>query len=303
MLKHRRIRVLCFLASVMLHAGVVGLLALLGARGDEAADVASVELDLLDEDRVKLGIERSRAVTMTWIGFETPTEHEAPLSAIDQAQLERASASGATEAPDTPAPGQDGAPAEASAPRPVGDWSNLAPQIDIALDATRLRDLLQQMFEQAALAAEANASTVADAGGEQTTQGESGPQTDTSNKNSDREADAASRRRPVNVTPGQPVAAEGLEIKTSRPRFTQLMRATLRPRNPKIDITFGPDGKAKFVRFVTEDGRVQTSGSSDVDDVLINAMYRWTASGVAIDELDPADPDAGVTITLRIILR
>ena len=57
------------------------------------------------------------------------------------------------------------------------------------------------------------------------------------------------------------------------------------------------------MQFVVEDKRVQSTGSRDVDEVLVNAMYAWTATGEAIDELDPADPEAGVTITLKILMR
>lgn len=291
------------LASLLLHAAVVGLLAWMGG-AEGATGVTNADLAIEDEDRLDLGIQQSNAVTMTWIGFETPTKHEAPQSEIDQAQLNRAMASGATVAPENPpAPGEQGTPQDNAAARPVGDWSDLAPQVSMALNTSQVRELLQEMLEQAMLAASANSSAVAEAGGDQQAEGESGPQEESAEENADRESDAASRRRPVNVEPGKPVAAQGLEIKTARPNWTGFMRATLRPRNPKLDITFGPDGKAKLVRFVVEDGKRQSTGSSDADDVLVNAMYRWTATGVAIDELDASDPEAGVTITMRILLR
>lgn len=290
------------LASVLLHAAAVAVLAW---RSEHAGvgDLMPAPLEIVDEDRVELGIRQSNAVTMTWIGFESPTEHEAPLSVIDQAQLSKAMASGSSPAPEPPAPGESAGAEQAAAARPIGDWSELAPTISMPLDARRVRDVIQQMLEQAAIAAEARQTTVADAGGEAQVDGEAGPQTESAEENSDREADAVSRRRPVNVSPGKPVAAQGLEIKTTRPKWTGFMRATLRPRSPKVDVTFGPDGSVTLVRFVVENGRRQSSGFKDVDDVLLNSIYAWTATGVAIDELDPADPEAGVTITLRILLK
>jgi len=153
------------------------------------------------------------------------------------------------------------------------------------------------------LAAERTPAETADAGGETSAPGPGGPEQESAEQNSDREADPVARRRPLDVKPGQPLAAEGLEVKTTRPNWTLLMRASLRPRNPLVDITFGPDGTVRLVEFVRADGRVHSTGARDVDEVLKNAMYAWTAKGAAIDALDPADPEAGVTFRLRVILR
>lgn len=55
--------------------------------------------------RVRPGIERSKEVTINWLGFERPTPHEAALSTVEQAALN----------PETP-----GVPVEAEAvPRPT----------------------------------------------------------------------------------------------------------------------------------------------------------------------------------------
>ena len=36
---------------------------------------------------------------------------------------------------------------------------------------------------------------------------------------------------------------------------------------------------------------------------MLNAVYRWTARGEALSKLPAGNPDAGVTITVTILLR
>ncbi|MDX2118899.1 MAG: hypothetical protein SFY96_12020 [Planctomycetota bacterium] len=116
---------------------------------------------------------------------------------------------------------------------------------------------------------------------------------------SDRESDAASKKGPLEVRPGKPAAGQGLEIQTVRPQWSITTRLTAVPRNPMVRIVFGPDGKVKTAGFLTG----QDTGSPDIDGPLLDAIYRWTAKGKAIDELPKNNPKAGVPLVMRIVLR
>ncbi len=114
------------------------------------------------------------------------------------------------------------------------------------------------------------------------------------------EAEAFSTQQAVVVRPGEPLAAKGLQINTVRPRWsttTQLLAA--RPKDPKIGIIFGRDGRVKRAQFL--DG--QTTGYPAMDDPLLDAVYRWTATGAELRKLSADDPDAGVSFVVTIILR
>lgn len=114
----------------------------------------------------------------------------------------------------------------------------------------------------------------------------------------DREADASATLDSIDVIPGRPAAAKGLRIQTSRPQWSMTTKLTARPGNPSIRITFGPTGRVSSAEFV----RGKSTGYPDVDQPLLNAIYRWTARGEAIDKLNPTDPRSGVSITVNILL-
>ena len=58
------------------------------------------------EDESRLGIERSRRVTVNWLGFADPTPHRARESELEQAALSMALV-GSPEAPSDPSPSQE----------------------------------------------------------------------------------------------------------------------------------------------------------------------------------------------------
>lgn len=117
---------------------------------------------------------------------------------------------------------------------------------------------------------------------------------------SEKEADAASTTTPIEIRPGQPAAAQGLDITTRRPNFTRLTRVTAYPDNPLLEVTFNHLGVVTKVRLV------ESSGNADVDGPVVNAIYQWTARGKQLAELSPRapeDPGQTLTIKVRIILR
>lgn len=115
---------------------------------------------------------------------------------------------------------------------------------------------------------------------------------------SERESNAVSREMAIEVRPGRPAAAEGLEIITRRPEFSRVTRLMAAPaRNPRLRVTFDREGLVRNVEFI------EATGIRDVDDPVQHAVYRWTARGRALAELPATDPLAGVTITVTILLR
>ncbi len=115
---------------------------------------------------------------------------------------------------------------------------------------------------------------------------------------SEKEADASSTTPTLVIRPGQPAAAEGLDIVTRRPNFTRLTRVVAYPeKNPLFKVTFNHKGVVTRVRLV------ESSGIRDVDEPVINAIYQWTAKGKALAELASEDPAGGLTISVRILLR
>lgn len=114
---------------------------------------------------------------------------------------------------------------------------------------------------------------------------------------SDKEADATSLTEAVDVRPGRPAAAQGLDITTRRPVFTTLTTLTTWPENPVVRLTFNRHGRVSRVEWV------RRSGYPSVDEPVLNALYAWTARGRAIQDLPADDPEAGVSIVVRVILR
>ncbi len=121
---------------------------------------------------------------------------------------------------------------------------------------------------------------------------------------SDREADALRRTALEYEVDGlnRPISGKGLEIKTVRPEWPVLVRQSYNPRNPVVVIRFGPDGKVKKAEFLRERDGSKGSGYEPVDGPIVDAVYRWTARGTPIDNLDKTDPDAEVVVSIRIIL-
>jgi hypothetical protein len=120
----------------------------------------------------------------------------------------------------------------------------------------------------------------------------------------ERAADAAMRRRAAELDIdrlGRPLQASGgLEITTVRPVWSLQVRNAYSPRrNPYMEIRFGADGRVTLARFVPlEDGTVG-SGYGEVDQPLLNAVYRWRGKGEAIERLAGAEE---LTIVMRFLI-
>lgn len=117
---------LSLLVSVLLHVLAAVLLAVApaAARHDASyrTETPSDEATPEEPEPIRLGTDRDAPPTVTWIGFETPTEHIAEQSSVEQPELTMDPATGATAAapitpPAPPAPSSSDAspPADARA--------------------------------------------------------------------------------------------------------------------------------------------------------------------------------------------
>lgn len=118
---------------------------------------------------------------------------------------------------------------------------------------------------------------------------------------SDKESEGFSRTKPLVIQPGRPAAPKGLDVQTLRPRWAHYTVLTASPRAPLVEVHFQRDGSVHRARVL------ETSGYPDVDQPVLDAVYRWRASGEALrklppDPLPPAEP-ATVRLFFRILLR
>ncbi len=115
------------------------------------------------------------------------------------------------------------------------------------------------------------------------------------------EADTSptSRIPAIDVKLGRPAAGQGLEVITVRPRFSVTTTLTTEPQRSSIDVVFGRDGTVLKAAFL--EGK--TTGYSEVDGPLLDAVYRWRAKGKALLDLPPGrDPSKGLLVTFHIEL-
>lgn len=257
----------------------------------------------------RLGIERSRAVTVTWVGFETPTEHEAKQSEVEQAALtpapglaELAAADPAPPAPEPgppsePARSADSTPAALPPSRPSIPMDALAP-VAIAPPTQMQTDTLEA--EPASLSAAEPRVQQAEPDAPATPATPSRVRSGRPGIEDQRESDAAARQKPLRYTPGKPIAAEGIEITTVRPDFGTAVRMLANPQDPLVIIEFRSDGHVQRARFARSGTRVLGTGNPYVDGAILDAIYRWTARGAAIDALPEGQT---LTYTVQLLLR
>lgn len=332
--------------SAGLHAAAVGVLGIPGASEflARASAWGAPELPPADEPpphdpgvtlwtieepepEVELGSGESQADAPAWVGFEDPTEHEAPKGQTEQPALTLTPPGGGG---NPAALGEQGESAPAAlAHEAIGDGAETNPTSRPSVSALPPDDALPPMldmldaFDEAAYlvrpeverpdvprvdeailpsaagepadAARARAETAPEPA-----PGEDGPAGNGVGIQSDAESDATSLKEPVVVRLGRPLVRAGdLEIRPRKPRWSLVTQMTALPKSPLMRITFGRDGRVSQAEFVPG----QTSGYTDVDGPLLSAVYEWRASGPSLERLPKDDPEAGVTVTVRIVLR
>jgi len=261
----------------------------LSARDQAQADLAKT-LELSEDVSVHLGIAESDAVTISWLGFEVPTEHRAPEATTDQAALTRDP--GPAEAPPevTEAPSQ--APADAPEARPQSPAEAITDRGDEQAFDSLLAEIGPLIEQLTGAAAAISNPPPPSPGSEQAGSGEPG-------EASDRDSDPTAIAGTIDVVPGHPAARKGLEIKTVRPKWLTLTRMTTSPTNPTIIIHFKRNGTVADAQFEAGKG----TGSPSVDGPLLDAVYAWRAKGEALDKLSASDPRASLEVRIRVIMR
>ena len=294
---------LAAVASLGVHAALGGAFGFIqvGGPGSVAAALElpqpAVEVVVPEEvpEPVRLGMEESDATdTENWLGAESEREHAAPMSEVEQAALSPAP---------SPIPGE--APLEANT-APVPEQEAGKPEMEAALrlveDARRVLESLADVAGEAAKAAmqppaPADSPPAPPAPTERAREPGGAP-----GLPSDKESVATALRDAPAIIPGRVVSARGLEITTRRPRFSAATRMIAMPRNPVVRITFGRDGHVRKAEFVRHENMTFSTGHPDVDEPLINAIYRWTARGEALSRISESDPNDGISIIVRVIL-
>lgn len=280
-------------ASVGCHALVAVLLLRGGVDPGKMAEAAERMPPL--EIPVKLGIEKSDAVTPSWLGFETPTPHVAAPSTTEQSPLTRAEGSQRDNFARTMA-----ASLQASTAQALAEARTL---LDV------FRDRLAQSQAEARQRREAQAQEQTEAPAQpaeeptpETVPAEPTPAQDDQGEGSPGIQDT--RSAPPSSEPtdlrrlelGRVVSAQGLRINTTRMHLTSLQRAYRPSQSPLVEIFFDHEGKVSQARVPPGRG----SGRSDIDQALINAIYEWTAQGEPIDQLQ--EGDAPLLIRMRILM-
>lgn len=301
--------------SLFAHLAAAGVLAV----GGERLPVVGIPpTPPPEEERLRLGIERSEASTITWLGFEDPTPHEAPQADLEQAEFSIAAAQRLAEQVQqaaSRAPQAIAALAEAVA-------SEQTPAPPATPAGVEIPDVLARPAE--IVAASPDASPASPLQPKPTTgesnpspagapaQGAAGEATDSEGKSAenaaprinpekdgdaDRDSPARSIRVPNKFTPGKPWATEGLEIRTVRAQWTHTTRLTTRPKDPVIRVYFNKQGVVARTAFE------RSSGSKFVDEPLLNAVYQWTAQGKALEGLTPEGPGSTIEVVFEIGLQ
>lgn len=275
--------------SVVVHLAMGYLLIKSGV--DPARMAAAAEDQPKLEIPIKLGIERSEAVTPNWLGFETPTPHVAEPSPVEQSELTRAQG---TELDNL---------AQAFAAQMQATTSQAL------ADAQAVLDVFRAELAKAAAEAIKNQPTPEPAPQAsptppepqaqptpEPTEAKDAEQQGSPGLQDTRAADASSVPVEMRRTQlGQVVAGEGVKINTTRIRLTDLQRSMGRPPSPLVEIFFDHEGRVSKARIPEGRG----TGRADMDNALINAVYEWTAEGARIEALEESDPP--LLVRMRIL--
>lgn len=240
-----------------------------------------------ESNRTPLGIARGSQVSVSWIGFQTPTEHSATSAEFEQAAFTRAA--GTDGGGGTPGQSQSGDQAASA----QAETAPAAPTANA--DAPIARSISPSRPEPSASGQQSEES------GDSPGKPGSADQPDAqplSGEVSEKESPATSVDPVLDFRPGKPLAREGLEINTVLPEFSVLTRITAGGvrREPIVTIRFGRNGKV--VRATFKNGTL--SGNPDLDEPIRNAIYSWTAKGEEIEAIPRTPRTAGVDVTIRL---
>ncbi len=94
---------------------------------------------------------------------------------------------------------------------------------------------------------------------------------------------------------GQTVLAQGITLQPREPMFTTLQSVSMLPscRPPVVSLTFDCSGSCIDVVFNS------TTGEREIDQVILNSLFFWRASGPKIESLKAGEK---ARVTLRLLL-
>ncbi len=238
------------------------------------------------DETVRLGIDRSEASTLTWIGYEEYRRHMAALAETEQAAFRTTT-------------GSAGSGPNASAESLLDALSQLLDALELAQEPPPQMTPSPEGAAVPAVDLLAALERWMDAAS-QSSQPQQSPSPTTGEPSdrgavSDKESDPTSTIEvPLDkLASDQPLAAHGLNVKPRKPQFTTLIRLTAVPANPLVEISFRSDGVPSKARIT------ESSGDSRVDEAILNSLFRWRAEGEQLKEL--ADGET-ITISIRIVL-
>lgn len=280
--------------SLLVH---VGVLAIAGGVLQRDSGGARVIVPKPPSSTIRLGISESTIETLTWLGFATPTPHEAFQSEVEQAAFALASRSGRP-AINAQTPGatpmgvieQSESSAslstQARSPRMVPDTEASAPAFEAELgpieppaSVSSLAIALPEGMPDPSQ--ETKAADGQGTPGRQSTKPGEASETRRDGTPSEKESPATSPSRPLRVQPGKPAAAQGLEIQTRvPPELTIPTRLLAGNRRAVYMVSFAKDGTVKTAKMTN------SSGNRELDEAGLNAMYSWTAKGKPLEDLD-----------------
>ncbi|MCA9291846.1 MAG: hypothetical protein KDA25_12010 [Phycisphaerales bacterium] len=112
---------------------------------------------------------------------------------------------------------------------------------------------------------------------------------------SDRDASASSvvEIPPEHWKEGKVVVGRGLDLKPSRPNYSPRSLLLGAPSNPLCELQIRRDGRVAKARLMT------STGSREIDEAILNSLYRWTATGSTLELLEG---DETHLVRIRMIL-
>lgn len=309
--RERSILILSLAASVAVHLAAAALLA---TRPGESPRHAALAFDAPlaeavehEEDHDRPGIDASQATSITWIGFDEYREHLAEASTIDQPEL---AVEPAAEEP----PGSLDGMMEASLVQGAGEALDASGGAAPAADA--MEPPVQPMQSPLVSAVDTQAPEAGIMGPPAPSQSEvhasqggsvpypEGAQASRSvmagpapepGVESDRESQASSVLTAAWKKLGQPIAGEGIEVFTRKPRFTKYTSIVGAMRDPIVRVHFRRDGRVDKVELV------RSSGNPDVDRPVLDALYQWRAVGKRLESL-PSESSRSIAMDFRILM-
>ncbi len=289
-------------------------------------------------DDPKVGIERSRHATITWIGFETPTEHEAPEAETEQPALTRDAPSSPVQPTEThieprPTPEQAVAaaeparrseadtqrePATASAengggvtePSPFSQTITAGPLVVLPpgegvpiFVAAPVAGSEPREPAETKEPAETPAAAVPAAA--EPVQREPAPEQSPPPPSGEPERGEVDSRETPATSLNKPVV-----VRPGHPAAAEgLQIETRRPHLSLYGQIRATPARLAVVATFDRRGRVREvewvkrTGMKEIDEPVLDSVYSWRARGKAIDDLPAGDPKAGVRVPFEIILR